>query len=114
MKVIKLIIGILCILLSLFVAFQTFYLGPGNAIYSPIELDRSAAIVAVALLLLGGLIMASTCSSRGVGGEVICILLFSIVTVFVTILDGNYADLRLWAGLFLALAVINLISLFTK
>ena len=114
MKVIKLLVGILCIVLSLFVALQTFILGPGNALFAPLELNRTCAIAVTALFFLGGIIMASTDRSRGVGGEVICILLFFIGTVAGVLFSGSMPEFRLWAGICLALAAINLISLFTK
>ena len=113
-KIFKLIVGILCILLACFVAYQTFYLGYGHAAFKPLEIGGTAALIGIAVLFLCGLIMVSTFKSNGVGGEVFCILIFTIGTVAAVLFRGNIPGLQLWAVLCLAPAVINLISLFTK
>ena len=110
-KILKLIVGILCIVLALFVAFQTFFLGPGNAFFPPLELNRTLAIGAIAVFFLGGIIMASTDGSQGAGGEVICIILFTLATIFTVVLCGRLPDLRLWAWICFGLDAVNLFSL---
>ena len=114
MKIFKLIVGILCILLAGFVAFQSFYLGSGSAIFKPLEISGTIAIIIIVLLVLCGLTTASTFRSRGVGGEVFCILLLSLATVAGVLFRGSIPELRLWTGICLALDVFNLLSLFTK
>ena len=113
-KILKLIVGILCILLAAFLALQTFLLGAGNALVRPLEVSGISAFVIIALLFVCGVIMVSSYQARGVGGEVFCIILFSLGTASALLFNGRIADLQLWAWICLGLSVFNLISLFTK
>ena len=113
-KIIKLILGILCILLAGFVAFQSFFLGSGNALFKPLEVSGTIAIIIIALMSICGLTMTFTFRSSGVGGEVFCILLLSLATVAGVLFRGNIPELRPWTWICLALDVINLLFLFAK
>ena len=109
MKIIKLILGILCILLAGFVAFQSFFLGSGNALFKPLEVSGTIAIIIIALMSICGLTMTFTFRSSGVGGEMFCILLLSLATVAGVLFRGNIPELRPWTWICLALDVINLL-----
>ena len=114
MKVFKLVAGILCIVISAFVVFQSMAAGLGNALLQNGEVSGSAGIIVALMLLVGGIVMIATRKSEGVGGEVAVIILFFIATFFGASLAGSYTDLRIWAGFCLVLSIVNLVSLYTK
>ena len=114
MKVFKLVVGILCIVLSVMVTLQSCAVGIGNTLLSSDEISGSAGIILAVLLLASGIVMVATRKSVSVGGEVASIIMFSTATLIGSINAGSYSDLRIWSGLCFVLAVINLIFLYTK
>ena len=114
MKVFKLVAGILCIVLSILVIFQSCAAGVGNILSGNGQISGTAGLIVAVMLLVCGIVMIATRKSDGIGGEVANIVMFSIATVFGAVFAGSYSDLRIWAALCLALTVVNLISLYTK
>jgi len=114
MKVFKLVAGILCIVLSLMITLQSCAVGMGNSLFSTGEVSGSAGLIVAVMFLAGGIVMIATRKSESVGGEVANIIMFSTGTIIGASNSGSYGDLRIWSGLCLILAVINLVFLYTK
>ena len=114
MKVFKLVAGIICIVLSVYIVFQSMVAGLGNTILQTGELSGSAGFLVAIMYLAAGIVMIVTRKSVGVGGEVAVIILFFFGTLFGAVFAGSYTDLRIWAGLCLVLSFVNLISLYSK
>ena len=114
MKVFNLVAGILCIALSLLITLQSCAVGFGNAMFSTGEVSGSAGLIVAIMLLAGGIVMIATRKSESAGGEIANTIMFSLGTLIGTTSGGSFTDLRIWSGLCLILAVVNLISLYTK
>ena len=113
MKTLKLVLGILCICLCMFVIFQSCAAGLGNALADNGEVSGSAGIIVAIGLLAGGIVMLAT-RKGGKGGAIACMVLFVLAALIGFANAGSYGDLYIWSGLCLVMAVINLISLFLK
>ncbi len=113
MKVLKLILGILCIVFSAFVLFQSCAAGLSNAMNDSNEISGSAGVLVAIMMLCGGIVMIAARRS-GKGGSIACIILFLIAFLLGKANAGSYTDLNIWAYLCLIIAIINMISLFGK
>lgn len=108
----KLVIGILCIVISLFVLFQSCTVGVGNAVLENNEASGGAGIIVAFLMLACGIVMIATRKTGSKGGAVACFIMFGIGALMGSTLAGSFADLRIWAGLCLILAIVNVIWFF--
>lgn len=111
MRVWKLVSGILCIVLCLFVLFQSCAVGIGNALQQNMESSGSAGVLVAIMLLAGGIVSIATRNSNGKGGNIALIVLFSIGTIIGFALSGSYTDLKIWAVWCLVCMVMAVISL---
>ena len=114
MKTFKLVAGILCIVLSAFVIFQSCAAGLFNTLSESGEVSGTAGTIAAIMLLTGGIIMIATRNKEGKGGSIAAVVVFLIGALVGFSMTGSYSDLKIWSGLMVILAVINLIPLFTK
>lgn len=114
MKITKLVLGILCIILSVLITLQSFFAGIANALESNNEIGGSAGLFVAILMLTGGIVMLVTRKSEHKGGSIASMILFILAFLAGTILAGSYTDLKIWAGFCLIVAVINLLSLFRR
>lgn len=110
MKTWKLVSGILCIVLSLFVLFQSCAAGLSNAIQDNGEVGGSAGLIVAIMLLAGGIVSIAT-RNGGKGGNIALIILFGIGALFGFALAGSYSDLVIWAGWCLICAGLAAVSL---
>ena len=113
MKVAKLVLGILCIVLSLFVLFQSCAAGLSNSLQETEEVSGSAGVFVSILMLAGGITMIAT-RNGGKGGSIACLIIFLLAFIIGKSLAGSYTDLNIWAFFCLIIAVINLIALLRK
>ena len=114
MKTFKLVAGILCIILSTFVVFQSCAAGLYNAMSESGEVSGTAGTIAAVMLLSGGIVMIATQKSEGKGGSIAAAVVFIIGALVGFTNAGSYSDLKIWSGLMAVLAVINLVPLFVK
>lgn len=106
----KLVAGIISIVLSMFVLFQSCAAGLGNAIEGNNEVGGSAGVIVAVLLLAGGI--ASIAVRRGSrGGNIALVAMFTLAAVVGFVLAGSYTDLRVWAAWCLVNAMLAVISL---
>jgi hypothetical protein len=113
MKTWKLVSGILSIILSVFIFFQSSIVGLSNTLSENGEVGGSAGVI-VAILLLAGGITAIATRKGGKGGAIAVFILYGIAAFFGFALAGSYSDLYIWSGWCLICAVLGLISAFKK
>lgn len=110
MKTWKLVSGILCIVLSLFVLFQSCAAGLSNALQDNGEVSGSAGVIVAIMLLAGGIVSIAT-RNGGKGGNIALTVMFGIGALIGFTLAGSYGDLVIWAAWCLICAVLAIICL---
>ena len=110
MKVFKLVAGILCIILSAFVVFQSCAAGVANTLAENGEASGSAGVIVAVFLLVGGIVMIATRTKEGKGGSIATAIIFALAALIGFIMAGSYTDLKIWAGLCAVLAVVNIVA----
>ena len=114
MKIWKLISGILSVVLSVFVVFQSGIAGLSNALEENGESGGSAGLILAVLMLTGGIISIVVHNKQSKGANIALVVLFGLAAAMGFGLAGSYSDLRIWAGWCLICAVLALVSLFLK
>lgn len=110
MKTWKLVSGILSIVLSMFVLFQSCAAGLGNTLENNGEVGGSAGLLVAILLLAGGIVSIAT-RKGGKGGSIALIVMFGLAALAGFMMAGSYADLYIWAGWCLICALFGLAAL---
>ena len=108
MKTWKLVSGIISIVLSVFVVFQSMMAGLANALEESGQSSGSAGLVVSICMLCGGIVSRKNNSK---GTNIALIILFGLATLTGFVLAGNYSDLYIWSSWCLintALAIISL------
>ena len=105
MKTWKLVSGIISIVLSVFVVFQSMMAGLANALEESGQVSGSAGLVVSICMLCGGIV--SIVSRTNIA----LLILFGLATLTGFILAGNYSDLYLWSAWCLINVVLAFISL---
>ena len=113
MKVFKLVAGILCIILSAFVIFQSCAAGLANTLSENGEVSGSAGVIVAIFLLVGGIVMIATRTNEGKGGSIAAAVLFILAALVGFIMAGSYSDLKIWAGICGVLALVNIVAAVT-
>lgn len=109
-KVFKLVAGILCIILSAFVIFQSCAAGVANTLAENGEASGSAGVIVAVFLLVGGIVMIATRNNEGKSGSIAAVIIFVLAAIVGFAMAGSYTDLKIWAGLCSVLAVVNVIA----
>ena len=112
MKTLKLVLGILCIVLSVLVLLQSCAAGLSNTLSENGEVGGSAGALTAILMMAGGIVMIAT-RSGGKGGSIAGFILYLLAGLLGCSLAGSYSDLKIWGGLSFIIAVINLIAILT-
>ena len=114
MKIWKLISGIISIVLSAFVVFQSGMAGLSNALEENGESSGSAGLFLAILMLTGGIVSIVVHKKNGKGANIALIILFGLAAALGFGFAGSFSDLRIWAGWCLICAFLALISMFMK
>lgn len=107
MKTWKLVSGIISIVLSVFVVFQSMIAGLANAL----EVSGSAGLVVSICMLCGGIVSIVSRKNNSKGTNIALLILFSLATLTGFVLADNYSDLYIWSAWCLINAVLAFISL---
>ena len=110
LKTWKLVSGILSIVLSIFVLFQSCAAGLSNAIEANGETGGSAGVMVAIMLLAGGIVSIAT-RKGGKGGNMALIILFGIGAILGFTMAGSYSDLIIWAVWCLICAVLAIVGI---
>lgn len=111
MSVWKLVSGILSIIFSLIVLFQSCAVGINNTIQSNGEVSGSAGVIVAIILLSAGIISIATRHERKHGSTIALIILFGIGSLLGFTLAGSYTDLTIWAFWCLICIIIAIVAL---
>ena len=95
MKTWKLVSGIISIVLSVFVVFQSMMAGLANALEESGQSSGSAGLVVSICMLCGGIVSIVSRKNNSKGTNIALIILFGLATLTGFVLAGNYSDLCL-------------------
>lgn len=95
MKTWKLVSGIISIVLSVFVVFQSMIAGLANALEESGQVSGSAGLVVSICMLCGGIVSIVSRKNNSKGTNIALIILFGLATLTGFVLAGNYSDLSL-------------------
>lgn len=93
MKTWKLVSGIISIVLSVFVVFQSMMAGLANALEESGQSSGSAGLVVSICMLCGGIVSIVSRKNNSKGSNITLIILFGLATLTGFVLAGNYSDL---------------------
>lgn len=108
----RMIVGIISLVLSLIVTFQSCAVGIGNTLSENGESGGSGGMILAIFMLVAGII--SIAARKSKGGTITAIVFYAVGALIAFIVAGSYADLRIWAVVALIFAVLLVISLFLK
>lgn len=111
MRTWKLVSGIISIVLSVFVVFQSMIAGLANALEANEQSSGSAGLVVSICMLCGGIVSIVSRKNNSKGTNIALIILFGLATLTGFVLAGNYSDLYIWSAWCLINAVLAIISL---
>ena len=114
MKTWKLVAGILSIVLSVFVFFQSVLVGTANTMSANGEVGGSAGVFVSIFMLAGGIVSIAVRNSQKNGGNIAVVILFLLASFLGIGLAGSFSDLNIWAGWCLINAVLAIISIFKQ
>lgn len=95
MKTWKLVSGIISIVLSVFVVFQSMIAGLANALEESGQVSGSAGLVVSICMLCGGIVSIVSRKNNSKGTNIALLILFSLATLTGFVLAENYSDLYL-------------------
>lgn len=108
MKTAKLVMGIVSIVLTFVVLFQSCAAGLGEAIADEGGTSGGVGVMVALVMLIAGIVVIATRRSKG--GTIFCAVLYALAGLMGVTSSGLYADLVIWGGLCLIFAVICVIS----
>lgn len=107
LKTTKLVIGILSIVLTLLVMFQSCAAGIGDAMMNEGGTSGASGFLVALFMLIAGIVAIAARNSRG--GSLCCTLLYALAGLLGISADGIYKDLMIWGMLCLIFAAVFLI-----
>lgn len=111
MKTIKLIIGIVSIVLTGLIFFQSCAAALGDALASEGGTSGASGVVVAVLMLIAGIVAIAARKSRG--GGIFCLIVYAVAGIVGVTAKGVYKDLIIWGILSLIFAAIFLIATIT-
>lgn len=112
MKTAKLVIGIISMVLSVLVMFQSCAAGVVNSIESNGEISGSAGFMVAIFFIIAGIVGIATRNSEKKGGSLTAAGFYLAAALFGSTLAGNYADLYFWAFLAWAFGATYIVDAF--
>ena len=112
MKTTKLVLGILSIVLSMLVMFQSCAAGIGNAIAAKGETSGSSGFLLAFFLMAGGIVGIVARGSKG--GAIASTILYFLGGLIGISNVGTYKDLQIWSVMMFILCAIFAISIFVQ
>lgn len=111
-KTMRLIVGIISIVLSLIVMFQSCAAGAANALSENGESSGTAGALLAIIMLISGII--SIAARKSKGGIITAVVFYIIGGLIAFGMAGSYKDLKIWAVVAFIFAALLLLSLFMK
>lgn len=97
MKVTKLVVGILMIVLSVFIFFQSSLVGLGNTISDNGQTSGSSGTLVALMWLSSGIVYLATKSRQGLGGDIACMIMLGLAWLSSAFNTGDFSDLVIWS-----------------
>ena len=113
MKVLKLVLGIICICLAGFIIFQSCAAGVVDAIENKGGISGASGMFVSLLMIAGGIVMIATRKAEKAGGSIAGIVIFLVAAIIGFAGAGIFEDLKVWAVICFIIAVVNAIAAFT-
>lgn len=110
MKTAKLIIGIISMVLSVFVLFQSCAAGVVNSLESNGAISGSAGMLVAACFVIAGIVGVATRNQVRKGGTLTAAGFYLAAALIGGTLAGNYSDLYIWAFLAWAFGAVFLVD----
>ncbi len=110
MKVAKLVSGILSIVLALLVMFQSCAAGISNALEENGEIGGTGGLLVAICLIVAGIVGMATRNGEGKGASIVTAVFYGLGALVGYVTAESYADLNIWATVFLIFAVIYIIA----
>ena len=111
MKIWRLGSGILSIVFSLLVLFQSCAAGVGNALAENGEISGSAGLLVALLMLAAGIVAIAGRKAVKKGIPVAILVMDGLAGLLGMVNAGSYTDLKIWSGWCLICAVMALLSM---
>lgn len=111
MKTWKLVSGILSIILSVFVIFQSMIAGVANSLADNGEVGGSAGLIVAIFLLAGGITSIVVKNSTKKSSNIALMVLFGVAAIVGFTMAGSYGDLYVWSAWCLINAILATVSL---
>jgi hypothetical protein len=105
MKVAKLVVGILMIVLSVYIVFQSMLAGFGDALVNNGGTSEGSGLIFAVLFLASGIVYIVTKSKKGLGADIACLVMLLIGWLIGITSAGIYKDLVIWSWLALIIGV---------
>lgn len=112
MKTAKLVTGILCMVFTMLVLFQSCAAGIADTLGDTGGVSGMGGFLVGLLMLSGGIVEVATRKSEKNGGAIAAVIIFGLAAVVGFATAGIFADLNIWAAWCLILAALNLLSIF--
>lgn len=110
LSVCRLVIGILSIVFSLFIIFQSAAVGIVNTLEPTGDVGGSVGLFVAILFIASGIVGIATRNSRKKAGSIVCFALYLFSGLLGVSNSAVYADLEIWGGLAIIFAIIFLIA----
>lgn len=115
MKIWKLVAGILSIIFSVIVFFQSMLVGTANTLSSNGEVGGGSVGLFVSIFMLsGGIVSIVVRNSEKTTGNIALGILFGLGAFLGFSMAGSYSDLNIWAGwclINMGLAIVSFVKL---
>ncbi len=107
MKTAKLVIGIISIVLTFLVLFQSCAAGIGDAMMNEGGTSGASGMLVGIMMLVSGIVAIAARKSKG--GAIFCTVFYALAGLIGVSSSGIFKDLVIWGGLCLIFAVVFLV-----
>jgi hypothetical protein len=114
MKVFKLVSGILSIVFSVVVLFQSAAAGLGESLGGASTSDGALGIFVAILMLSGGIVSIAVRGMKKNGGNIAIVVIYLLSALFAFTGGSYFKDLSVWGSFCLIIAVLAIIDIFKK
>lgn len=112
MKLSKLILGILSVVFSIMVLFQSCAASVGDALQAEGGFSGAIGTIVAILMLAGGIVCIAGRASKG--AAIANVVIFGLAGLIGVTSTGIFSDLKIWGVWCLIVFFVNLISLFVQ
>lgn len=112
MNTVKLVVGIISMVISAFILFQSCAAGVVNSIEGSGAISGTVGLLVAAFFIIAGIIGVATRHSTGKGGPLTAAGFYMAAALFGGTMAGNYLDLHYWALLTWGFGAVYIVDTF--